>query len=262
MSVLPSIAEPNPLRQAIPRARVPEPCTVVLFGATGDLVHRKLVPALYHLDQGGHLPGECAIVGFARRDWSDQLFRDELKKSLVNPKDPELRSLLGGVRPADLRTTPATSTSRPAIRSSRTHSNRLDATHGTRGNRLFYLAVSPRILLGDRRTARPGRPDLRGRRRPVEPGRHREAVRPRPRQRPGAEPRRLAVSARTRSTGSTTTWARRRSRTSWPSASATRCSSRSGTATTSSRSRSPPPRNSGWPAAEGGITTSRAPSAT
>jgi len=87
MSQTVALAEANPLRQALPRARVPEPCAIVLFGATGDLTHRKLVPALYHLDQGGHLPGECAIVGFARRDWTDQQFRDELKKSLANPKD-------------------------------------------------------------------------------------------------------------------------------------------------------------------------------
>ena len=89
MSVDPAaaVAEANPLRQALPRTRVPDPCAVVLFGATGDLTHRKLVPALYHLDQGGHLAAEVAIVGFARRDWSDQQFRDELKKSLANPKD-------------------------------------------------------------------------------------------------------------------------------------------------------------------------------
>ena len=40
-----NIAEANPLRQALPRSRVPEPCAVVLFGATGDLTHRKLAPA-------------------------------------------------------------------------------------------------------------------------------------------------------------------------------------------------------------------------
>ena len=47
----------NPLRQALPRTRVPEPCAVVLFGATGDLTHRKLVPALYHLARGGQPAG-------------------------------------------------------------------------------------------------------------------------------------------------------------------------------------------------------------
>ncbi len=48
-----SVTESNPLRQALPRARVPEPCAVVLFGSTGDLAHRKLVPALYQPGPGG-----------------------------------------------------------------------------------------------------------------------------------------------------------------------------------------------------------------
>ncbi|MBV8078076.1 MAG: glucose-6-phosphate dehydrogenase, partial [Planctomycetaceae bacterium] len=59
----------------MPRARVPEPCAVVLFGASGDLTHRKLGPALYHLGAGGNLPPDFAIVGFARRDWTDETFR-------------------------------------------------------------------------------------------------------------------------------------------------------------------------------------------
>src|SRR5436309_288968 len=86
-------AEANPLRQNLPRARVPEPCAVVLFGATGDLTHRKLVPALYHLAQGGNLPGEFAIVGFARRDWTDAQLRDELAASLKKDGGPEFERL-------------------------------------------------------------------------------------------------------------------------------------------------------------------------
>ena len=64
MAAVTPIAESNPLRQALPRTRVPDPCAVVLFGATGDLTHRKLVPALYHQDQGGGLSVGTAIVGF------------------------------------------------------------------------------------------------------------------------------------------------------------------------------------------------------
>src|SRR3984957_1473170 len=89
MSDLSVIAEANPLRQALPRARVPEPCAVVLFGATGDLTHRKLVPALYHLARGGNMPADCAIVGFARRDWTDDQFRSELEKSLSKGVDAD-----------------------------------------------------------------------------------------------------------------------------------------------------------------------------
>ena len=44
-----ALPETNPLREALPRTRVPEPCAVVLFGATGDLAHRKLMPALFQL---------------------------------------------------------------------------------------------------------------------------------------------------------------------------------------------------------------------
>jgi glucose-6-phosphate 1-dehydrogenase len=52
------------------------PTTIVIFGASGDLTHRKLVPALYNLERKGRLPQETKIVGFARRPYSDSTFRD------------------------------------------------------------------------------------------------------------------------------------------------------------------------------------------
>jgi glucose-6-phosphate 1-dehydrogenase len=142
MSDSTAIAESNPLRQALPRARVPDPCSIVLFGATGDLTHRKLVPALYHLDQAGHLPGECAVVGFARRDWSDQQFRDELKKSLVNPKDTGFEEAWADFAPRIFYN--ASNFDDPAgYKKLKETLEKIDGSHGTRGNRLFYLAVSP-----------------------------------------------------------------------------------------------------------------------
>src|SRR3954449_5444908 len=59
-------AEVNPLREHLPRTRVPDPCAIVLFGATGDLTHRKLAPALYRLAVEGQLPSEDAGLGYAR----------------------------------------------------------------------------------------------------------------------------------------------------------------------------------------------------
>src|ERR1700721_2037170 len=50
--------------------RTPDPCIVVIFGASGDLTKRKLLPALYHLEQSGLLPQDFAVVGVARRDLS------------------------------------------------------------------------------------------------------------------------------------------------------------------------------------------------
>ena len=60
---------------------IPEPCAVVIFGATGDLTHRKLVPALYNLAADGALPPAVSVVGFARRDKSDEVFRKELEEA-------------------------------------------------------------------------------------------------------------------------------------------------------------------------------------
>ena len=60
---------------------MPQPCAVVIFGATGDLTHRKLVPALYNLAADGALPPAVSVVGFARRDKTDEIFRKELEEA-------------------------------------------------------------------------------------------------------------------------------------------------------------------------------------
>ena len=142
-----SLPETNPLRQALPRTQVPEPCAVVLFGATGDLAHRKLVPALFQLAQGGNLPSECAIVGFARRDWTDDDLRAEYEKTPgQGGRRPRFPRGLGPVRqPAGLRRR-GPSTTRAGYRRLKETLEELDRTHGTRGNRVFYLAVAPEFF--------------------------------------------------------------------------------------------------------------------
>ena len=62
--------------------RKSEPCTIVIFGASGDLTARKLIPALYHLCAGKQLPTPYRIIGFARREKSNEAWRDELKEAL------------------------------------------------------------------------------------------------------------------------------------------------------------------------------------
>ena len=62
--------------------RKSEPCTIVIFGASGDLTVRKLVPALYHLLAGKQLPTPFRIIGFARRPKTDEAFRTEMKEGL------------------------------------------------------------------------------------------------------------------------------------------------------------------------------------
>src|SRR5437867_1521950 len=73
----------NPLREGLRIARTPESCAVVVFGATGDLTARKLMPALYNLARDRLLPGGYSIVGFARRDWSDEQFRATMKDAVA-----------------------------------------------------------------------------------------------------------------------------------------------------------------------------------
>src|SRR5712692_9868061 len=78
--------ETRPLSQESPfvsRVKPPEPFTLVLFGATGDLAGRKLLPALAGLLQNKYLALEFAIIGIGRRDKTDQVFRDDVRKNLA-----------------------------------------------------------------------------------------------------------------------------------------------------------------------------------
>lgn len=63
--------------------RVLEPCTIVIFGASGDLTSRKLIPALYHLCKDRQMPATYRIIGFARREKTDESWRAELKEDLA-----------------------------------------------------------------------------------------------------------------------------------------------------------------------------------
>ena len=65
-----------------PKARPADPCSFIIFGASGDLTHRLLVPALYNLGVAGLLPKAFALVGVARSALSNDAFRDGLAKSL------------------------------------------------------------------------------------------------------------------------------------------------------------------------------------
>src|SRR5258708_39689587 len=59
-----------------------EPCSIVIFGASGDLTSRKLIPALYHLFKEKQMPPEFRVIGFARREKSDDSWRTELRQAL------------------------------------------------------------------------------------------------------------------------------------------------------------------------------------
>ncbi len=137
---------PNPLREGLRLERKPEPCTMVICGATGDLTERKLGPALYNLMLGGLLPAEFSVVGFARRDMSDEQFRDHLrdgidKYSRNKPVKTSIwESFSQGIEyhRGDL--------DDPSAYAELTRRlDRIDRDRGTAGNRLFYLAVPPNL---------------------------------------------------------------------------------------------------------------------
>ena len=72
----------NPLRLGLRQERVISPQCLVIFGASGDLTHRKLIPALFELYLQRRIPSEFGIVGCARRPWTDNEFREKMKVKL------------------------------------------------------------------------------------------------------------------------------------------------------------------------------------
>ncbi len=92
----------NPLRDPLDRRlpRIPEPCVLVIFGVTGDLASKKLLPAVYDLANRGLLPPGFMVLGFARRDWTDADFeamaRDAAQKHARTPWREEVWSRLSG----------------------------------------------------------------------------------------------------------------------------------------------------------------------
>ena len=134
----------NPLRRGLVEDRTGEPCAVIIFGASGDLTRRKLMPALYNLAVSRSLPSGFAVTGVARREKTDEQFRAEMKEGIGQhsrrkPIDPALWSDFerGISYVSGTFADPATYTKLLA------HLEGLDRDRGTAKNRLFYLAVAP-----------------------------------------------------------------------------------------------------------------------
>ncbi len=137
-------AEGNPLREGLRLERMPDPAIFVLFGATGDLAHRKVVPALFQLWRTNLLPHELAIVAIGRRPYTDEAIRAELRASLdqfsrVLPVEPAVWESF-----AERITYHRGDFGDEALYASlATRLDELDAKRGTRGNRCYYLATQP-----------------------------------------------------------------------------------------------------------------------
>jgi glucose-6-phosphate 1-dehydrogenase len=133
----------NPLREGLRLPRTPEPCAVVVFGATGDLTSRKLMPALYNLVRERLVPGGLSIVGFARRDWSDEAFRNAMKEAVTEHSREQIQEDIWESFARSLHYVSGTFDDLKAYLHLGDRLLRQDEAHGTNGNRLFYLATPP-----------------------------------------------------------------------------------------------------------------------
>jgi glucose-6-phosphate 1-dehydrogenase len=139
------VSDPNPLRTGLEAERTPDPCVVVIFGASGDLTRRKLIPALYALALEHRLPAGFTVLGVARRATSDEAFRAEMRDAVARfgrtgpPSDAEWTAFAEGLFYHDLEAYgDPQARARTAARL-----RQLDHERGTRGNYLFYLATPP-----------------------------------------------------------------------------------------------------------------------
>ncbi len=136
-------ARPNPLREGLRLEHRAPPCAIVIFGATGDLTARKLVPALYNLAVDRYLAPETAIVGFARRPWSDQDFAQHLKDSVGQFSRRPLKAATWESFTSGMRFVSSEFQDGEGYARLAQTLDQLDRERGTCGNRLFYLATSP-----------------------------------------------------------------------------------------------------------------------
>jgi glucose-6-phosphate 1-dehydrogenase len=136
----------NPLRVGLQQEKTPEPSIIVIFGASGDLTQRKLIPAIYQIKKERRLPPELTIVGVARRDWSHDYFREHLKQGVEEfgggIDKPELwQDFAEGIFYCS-----GNMDEEDSYTKLKTFLEELDGKRGTRGNRIFYLAVSPNFF--------------------------------------------------------------------------------------------------------------------
>jgi glucose-6-phosphate 1-dehydrogenase len=150
--------EENPLLEGLRLRRAPEPCALVIFGASGDLTQRKLIPALYALAFRRLLPERFAVVGAARTPLSTEEWREQMKDAVQKYARDELREdAWDRLAEAMVYVTTEGSDEAGEDRLAATLTE-LDETRGTAGNRVYYLAVPPKAMkmiareLGERRT--------------------------------------------------------------------------------------------------------------
>jgi glucose-6-phosphate 1-dehydrogenase len=135
----------NPLRDPRDRRlpRVPGPCALVVFGVTGDLAKKKLIPAVYDLANRGLLPPGFVLLGFARRDWADEDFEQLARQAAIEGARTEFRDEVWQRIASATKFVQGSFDDDKAFDLLAQTLKDLDASHGTGGNAAFYLSIPP-----------------------------------------------------------------------------------------------------------------------
>ena len=138
----------NPLRDPRDRRlpRVPEPCALVVFGITGDLARKKLLPAVYDVANRGLLPTNFALLGFARRDWGDSDFADLAREAARNAARTPWREEVWDQLASSVRFIQGSFDDDNAFDELADTLNDLEGSHGIGGNAAFYLSIPPAMF--------------------------------------------------------------------------------------------------------------------
>jgi glucose-6-phosphate 1-dehydrogenase len=136
----------NPLLEGLRLRRTPDPCALVIFGASGDLTKRKLFPALYSLALRHLLPERFAILGVSRTEESDDEFREAMKRAVQEFGRDAFQQETWDWLAERTRYVPTDATDAESLRPSAKVLNEYDERFGTGGNRVYYLAVPPMAL--------------------------------------------------------------------------------------------------------------------
>jgi glucose-6-phosphate 1-dehydrogenase len=145
MSGTTGAARRNPLRDPRDRRlpRVPEPCALVVFGVTGDLSRKKLLPAIYDLANRGLLPADFVLLGFARRDWGDGDFESMAKKAAKEHARTEWKDEVWDRLSGNITFVPGSFDDDNAFDELAKTLKELSDSHGIKGNAAFYLSIPP-----------------------------------------------------------------------------------------------------------------------
>src|ERR1700692_4829152 len=129
------------------KQKKPDPCSIVIFGVTGDLAHRLVVPSLYNLAANDLLPDNFCIVGVARKAMSSEELTDSLTKGLRQYATRKVDETLARRLLACVTCFEADPKNPASFDAMRDQLDRLEAARKTGGNRLFYLATPPSAFL-------------------------------------------------------------------------------------------------------------------